>query len=37
MPTAVTAVPSVHYATIERRIPTWLKQAPPETQSAMRN
>jgi Leucine-rich repeat (LRR) protein len=37
MPTAVTAVPSVHYATIERRIPTWLKQAPPETRLAMRN
>ncbi|WP_256582398.1 dermonecrotic toxin domain-containing protein [Pseudomonas sp. B8(2017)] len=37
MPTAVTAVPSVHYATIERRIPTWLKQAPPETRRALRN
>ncbi|MFB4404921.1 dermonecrotic toxin domain-containing protein [Pseudomonas inefficax] len=37
MPTAVTAVPSVHYATIERRIPTWIKQAPPETRLAMRN
>ena len=37
MPTAVTSVPSVHYATIERRIPTWLKQAPSETRLAMRN
>ncbi|MEN5215946.1 DUF6543 domain-containing protein [Pseudomonas pudica] len=37
MPTAVTAVPSAHYATIERRIPTWLKHAPPETHRAMRN
>lgn len=37
MPTAVTAVPNVHYAIIERKIPTWLKQAPPETHRAMRN
>lgn len=37
MPTPVAALPSAHYTTIERKIPAWLKQAPPETHRALRN
>ncbi|MCE0936908.1 hypothetical protein LU667_07810 [Pseudomonas kurunegalensis] len=37
MPTSVTAPPSIHYTTIERRVPAWLRQAPAETHREMRN
>lgn len=37
MPTPLTAPPSIHYTTIERRLPVWLRQAPAETHRAMRN
>lgn len=37
MPTPLTAPPSIHYTTIERRLPAWLRQAPAETHRAMRN
>ena len=36
MPNAANAS-SVHYATIARKIPTWLKQAPPQTHRALRD
>lgn len=37
MPTPIPVLPSVHHATIERKIPAWLKQTSPETHRAMRN
>jgi hypothetical protein len=37
MPTPVAALPSVHYTTLERKIPAWLKQTRPETHRALRN
>lgn len=37
MPTPATPSPGVHYATLERKIPTWLKHAPPETHRNLRN
>ncbi|MFT0865142.1 dermonecrotic toxin domain-containing protein [Pseudomonas sp. CAM1A] len=37
MPTAVTALPGVHYSTIERKLPAWLRHAPPATHRALRN
>ncbi|WP_256666013.1 NEL domain-containing protein [Pseudomonas sp. SK] len=37
MPNPAISQPGVHYATIERKIPAWLKLAPPETHRAMRN
>jgi Leucine-rich repeat (LRR) protein len=37
MPKSVAASTNTHYATIEHKIPSWLKQAPPETHNAMRN
>ncbi|MFJ4258711.1 dermonecrotic toxin domain-containing protein [Pseudomonas monteilii] len=37
MPTPLTVPPSIHYTTIERRLPAWLRQAPAETHRAMRN
>lgn len=37
MPTAITTPPSIHYATLERRLPTWLRRAPAETLHALRN
>ncbi len=35
MPTPDVAAPSIHYTTIERKIPTWLKQAPTATLNAL--
>ncbi|WP_081042087.1 dermonecrotic toxin domain-containing protein [Pseudomonas putida] len=37
MPTPATTSPGIHYATLERKIPAWLKQAPPDTHRALRN
>ncbi len=37
MPTSATTSPSVHYTTIERKIPNWFRHAPPEVHRAMRN
>ncbi|WP_406820212.1 dermonecrotic toxin domain-containing protein [Pseudomonas sp. KnCO4] len=37
MPNPAISQPGVHYATIERKIPAWLKLAPPETHRTMRN
>jgi len=37
MPTPANTLPGAHYATIERKIPAWLKQATPDTHRAMRN
>ncbi|MEZ7177149.1 hypothetical protein QVM52_17275 [Pseudomonas mosselii] len=37
MPPPSTTSPSAHYTAIERKIPAWLKQAPPDTHRAMRN
>ncbi|TCP74976.1 Leucine-rich repeat (LRR) protein [Pseudomonas putida] len=37
MPTPANTLPGAHYATIERKIPAWLRQATPDTHRAMRN
>ncbi|WP_236179820.1 dermonecrotic toxin domain-containing protein [Pseudomonas mosselii] len=37
MPPPSTTSSSAHYTAIERKIPAWLKQAPPDTHRAMRN
>ncbi|MFK0313198.1 dermonecrotic toxin domain-containing protein [Pseudomonas sp. NPDC090233] len=38
MPTDSTpTAPGLHYSIIERALPSWMKQAPPETHRAMRN
>lgn len=37
MPTPVTAPPSIHYTTIEQRLPAWLRQSSTQTHREMRN